>query len=354
MENTEQRSPKKASRKAFLLFLTVLLIGLGVLMEPFWIPAGLALVTITVLQSMHEHVLFYCRGRRYLAAAISVSLTSLLIMLPFGSALATIVVEIINFSKDLTLMLQDGRLGSLLDQLNGWIMSHGGAITKLLGPNWNLRETVSLALEQVVSSLYAYSPQIIVNTASFGFQVAMWLLFLFTFFADGSRLYYYFLEMTPIEDRHEKQFAREVRDMVSAVFLGMVANSIVHAILMGIVFMIFGLERPWMWALVTFGFAFIPVLGSSIIWGGGAFYLLLSGDWGYAVALVAIGFGIFAQIDNVVKPLVMRGRVDIHPVLLLLSILGGALSMGPVGLVFGPVFIALVLAALKIYRREYA
>jgi len=106
--------------------------------------------------------------------------------------------------------------------------------------------------------------------------------------------------------------------------------------------------------LITFGFSFIPIVGAFSIWAGGALYLLLIGEWHYAVGLALFGTVIIAQADNIIKPLVMRGRVKVHPVLLLLSILGGIHALGPSGLVFGPVFVAILLEALQIYREEYA
>jgi predicted PurR-regulated permease PerM len=108
-----------------------------------------------------------------------------------------------------------------------------------------------------------------------------------------------------------------------------------------------------MWGLITFGFSFVPIVGAFSIWFGGALYLFIMGDWPFAIGLAAFGLGIIAQADNVIKPWVMRGRVNIHPILLLLSILGGVQVMGPPGLIFGPVIIAILSAALEIYRKEF-
>lgn len=343
---------RKGSRIAFLVFVAVLLVGFGAMMRPFWVPAGLALVAAMILRPVHERVEGWLRGRRYVAALVSLVLTCVCIMTPLGVVVGTILVEGLRFSRNVTEVLQAGQLAQSLDAMSAWFMDIASPVREWIG-DWNVREALLAVAHQVGGTLYQYSPKVLVTTASFGAQVVFWLIFLFTFFADGPRLYHYFMSLAPIDERHERFIAREVRGMVSAVFLGMVANSAANAVLMTIAFAICGIDRPWMWGLVTFGFAFIPVVGTTIIWAGGAAYLLLHGAWGYALGLSLFGVGIVAQVDNVVKPLVMRGRVKIHPVLLLLSILGGMLAMGPVGLVFGPVFIAIVIAALQIYQKEF-
>jgi predicted PurR-regulated permease PerM len=226
-------------------------------------------------------------------------------------------------------------------------------VQEWLGPEWSLRTTLLSLAQEVGHVLYTYSPRFFLSTANIGLKLILWVLFLFVLFAEGPALYHYFMELSPISQRHERYIAGEVRGMVSAVFLGLIATSLVNAVLMTIAFAIVGIDRPLMWGLMTFGFSFVPVIGALTIWGGAAIYLLLIGAWPAAIGMGLYGLLIISQADNIVKPLVMRGRVKVHPVLLLLSILGGVQAMGPVGLILGPVFIAIFLAVLHIYREEF-
>ena len=59
------------------------------------------------------------------------------------------------------------------------------------------------------------------------------------------------------------------------------------------------------------------------------------------------------MVDNIIKPLVLRGKVDVHPVLLALSIIGGGMWAGVAGIIIGPVVVALMLSMLRIYRQEF-
>lgn len=340
-------------RTLFLCFLAALVVGFAYVMRGFWAAGALALVTALVLRPFHRRLETAFRSHRYVAALLSVVLTGAFLMLPLAAVLTTIVVEIIRFSHDVIELLQQGQLAQSIDGLNAWIFDAISPAREWLGPDWNLRGVLLRIAQELGQALYMYSPKFVLSTAGVGFHTGLWIIFLFVLFADGPALYRYVMEILPFSPRHEEQISREVRDMVIAVYVGMVATAAVNGLLMCIAFAVCGIERPWMWGLVTFGVSFIPIVGALSIWLGAALYLMLTGAWPYALGLSIFGIIIIAQVDNIVKPIAMRGRVKIHPVLLLLSILGGVQAMGIVGLVLGPVLVAIFLASLRIYRREF-
>lgn len=344
---------RNSSRIAFLIFLAFLLIAFGYMMRLFWIPAGLGAVTVVLCTPLHHRLLRWCRGRRYLAATGALILVAAFLLLPIGGIVATIIAEIVRFSQHLVDQLQDGQFATAIDQCNAWLTGFFSRFGEFAPTEFNLRATLMEAARVVARTLYQFSPKVLASTAHVSVMLCFWLLFVFVFFAEGPRLYHYFMELSPLAAAHEETIAREVREMVSAVLLAMVATSAINAVLMGLAFWVAPLPRPVVWGLVTFGLSFIPVVGAFSVWCGGAIYLLLLGQWGWALGLTLFGLVIIAQTDNIVKPLVMRGRVKIHPVLLLLGLLGGVQLLGPSGLIFGPVFIAILLAALRIYRREF-
>jgi predicted PurR-regulated permease PerM len=100
------------------------------------------------------------------------------------------------------------------------------------------------------------------------------------------------------------------------------------------------------------GFAsIIPVVGSSLVWAPVAIYLLFSGLIWQGVFLVIWGVVVVSSADNIIRPWVVGGRVELHPMVLLFFILGGVEAFGFIGLFLGPV-VASVLAALFAILRE--
>ena len=68
--------------------------------------------------------------------------------------------------------------------------------------------------------------------------------------------------------------------------------------------------------------------------------------------LVVWGVAIVAMIDNVIKPWVLRGQSNLHPLWALLSVIGGVNALAAIGILVGPMVVALLQSLLKILRSE--
>ena len=96
----------------------------------------------------------------------------------------------------------------------------------------------------------------------------------------------------------------------------------------------------------------MPVLGSPLGWVPAVLYLYSVGTTRAAVGLGLYGLIVISGIDNVIKPLILHGAAQIHPLLGFLSILGGMLAFGPLGFLVGPVVLSLMISAVRIYRDD--
>ena len=59
-----------------------------------------------------------------------------------------------------------------------------------------------------------------------------------------------------------------------------------------------------------------------------------------------------STVDNVIKPIVLHGQSKLHPLLALLSVLGGVGALGPIGIFVGPIAVAFLQAALTMLQTE--
>ena len=78
----------------------------------------------------------------------------------------------------------------------------------------------------------------------------------------------------------------------------------------------------------------------------------ITGDPLTAILLAVYCGGVVSTIDNVIKPLVLHGQSNLHPLLALMSVLGGVKALGPVGILVGPMLVALVHALLVMVNKE--
>jgi predicted PurR-regulated permease PerM len=96
----------------------------------------------------------------------------------------------------------------------------------------------------------------------------------------------------------------------------------------------------------------IPVVGSALIWAPVAIYLLVTGAIWQGVFLLIWGIVVVSSIDNVLRPWVVAGRVELHPMVLLFFILGGVEACGFLGFLHCPVVASVLAAVFAILREE--
>jgi predicted PurR-regulated permease PerM len=70
------------------------------------------------------------------------------------------------------------------------------------------------------------------------------------------------------------------------------------------------------------------------------------------IVLVLWGALVVGTADNIIRPLVIGSRVELHPLLLLFALLGGLQAFGFIGIFIGPVVISLIAALTTMIRDE--
>jgi predicted PurR-regulated permease PerM len=98
-------------------------------------------------------------------------------------------------------------------------------------------------------------------------------------------------------------------------------------------------------------FALLP-LGAWVIWAPVSGWLLLTGQIGRGIALIAIGAGVVGLIDNVLRPILLSGRTRMNGLLVFISLLGGIAAFGLIGLVVGPIIMATTISFVEAYATE--
>ncbi|HEY4526138.1 MAG TPA: AI-2E family transporter [Candidatus Paceibacterota bacterium] len=183
------------------------------------------------------------------------------------------------------------------------------------------------------------------------FTIFISLIALYYFLKDGERFREQVIKALPInQDYAEEVFSHTAR-AIKSVVLGALAVAVIQGILSGLGFMIFGVPRPALWAAVTIVAALVPTLGTSLVMIPVIAYLLLSG-----ATMPALGMAIWAAIavgliDNLLGPQLMRYGTKMHPLLILLSVIGGIAVFGVIGFLVGPIVLALLSALLDIYPK---
>ena len=159
--------------------------------------------------------------------------------------------------------------------------------------------------------------------------------------------------LIPLAPNLKDKLIDEIRNVTSAVVYGQVMTAIVQGLLGGLGFLIFGIPNAIFWGFVMVIISFLPLVGSALVWLPAAVFLFLSGEKYQGVGLLLYCIIVVANIDNFVKPRLISGKSNIHPVTVLLGVFGGLKLFGFIGLFVGPLILALLTALLHFYEEEY-
>jgi predicted PurR-regulated permease PerM len=180
------------------------------------------------------------------------------------------------------------------------------------------------------------------------------LLMLFVLFfvlRDGPELATRVVRMLPIEEQRRTQLWQHLVDVTRAVFMGIGLTALVQGALVGIGFWIAGLPSPLVFGVVGALFALVPLVGTTIVWGPGAIFLALHGDYSHALFMLLWGVLAVGTVDNFLRPLLISGRTEVPTLAVFIGVMGGLSAFGFIGLFLGPIVLGLLVALFR-YENE--
>jgi len=140
------------------------------------------------------------------------------------------------------------------------------------------------------------------------------------------------------------------KQVVSASVYGVVTIAIIQATLGGLAFWVLGIPSPLLWAVLMGFICMIPVAGSFLVWLPLAIYLMIMGHWTKAIILIVWGALVISTVDNFLRPKLVGTQTRLHELFVFFSVLGGISVFGLLGIVLGPVVLAITLGLLQIFQ----
>jgi predicted PurR-regulated permease PerM len=177
---------------------------------------------------------------------------------------------------------------------------------------------------------------------------------LYYFLADGIELIRATERLIPVHVEYQRQmlqqFARVVRAVVMATFFAALAQSVATVAALAVL----GFGNLFVIFLAALLMSMIPMLGTWLVWLPCAGYLLYEDHPFQALFLVIYGAAFIGMLDNVVRTYILNTDVKLHPLLALISVLGGLRVMGLWGMFVGPIVASCLHALVKIFNLELA
>ena len=114
-----------------------------------------------------------------------------------------------------------------------------------------------------------------------------------------------------------------------------------------------GLDSIFLLTLLSAVLAMVPFVGAASVWIPCVLYLyFVDNNLTAAIGLTIYGFAVISMADNIIKPWILHGQSNLHPLLALLSVIGGVAVLGPIGILIGPMIVVFLQTMLKILQRE--
>ena len=150
-----------------------------------------------------------------------------------------------------------------------------------------------------------------------------------------------------------RRFIAAIHRALRGIMLGIVLVALAQGLMCGVGFAVAGVNQPAFWGLLATLVAPIPMVGTALVWVPLCISLWFTGKTMAAIALALWGLLAVAGVDNVLRPLFLRQGIKAPFFVLIISILCGLSSFGPVGLIVGPVLLAFAMQAVEEANRAY-
>ena len=278
------------------------------------------------------------------AAFLTVLCVALTVLMPLAFFLASLSVEVVSMFSNIKGYFDTNGAASTLERFLPKMLHD--QIPTLMNESLGLLRRFAEALSQNLLGFFSD-----LFGVFFGFVVV--LISAYYLLKDGAKIKQELLALSPLGDEHDELVFRRIILAVGAVMNGILVVGAIKGVLAGLFYWLFGVPAPLFWGAVTGLASFLPMLGSALVTVPAVLYLLLAGKVGAAIGLLVVSVALIGTVDNFLQPKLVESKTKIHPLLILLSILGGLNFYGFAGFILGPLTLAVTMALIDIYKKEF-
>ena len=291
------------------------------------------IVLYTIFRPVFIHMTRAWKLRRWLAAAIIIILSLVIIVLPFLALSLMVIAKITEFNEDpirIKVMMQkfDDFAGSKLNQPD-------------------LLDKGMSKLNNLAEELF---PSILGGAASIFLGLLVMYFLLYFMFVKYESFEGGLLKYAPFNEQNAIRFGTELKTTTYSNVLGQGFIAVVQGALVSIMFFLFDIRDPIFWGVISTFLCFLPVVGAPLIFVPAALIELANGNDTSGWGILLFGFIIITNIDNVLRLIIAKSVADTHPIITVIGVIIGIPVFGIIGLVFGPLLLSYFILTIRIYE----
>jgi predicted PurR-regulated permease PerM len=252
-------------------------------------------------------------------------------------------------------------VSELVDQVRGAystfqadsLMQVGNYLSGLTNNRVDFELMLESTFDQIRQSIVGLAPNILGSISELMLGLFIMFFVMFYGFREGQGFIRKIKDLLPLESSLKDSLFEEMRTVTQAVLYGQVLTAVIQGGLGGLGLLVLGVPNALFWGAMMMITAFVPVLGTPLIWVPAGVGLIMDGAITRGILLLAYGVIIVMNIDNFLRPRLVSERAKVHPVLILIGVLGGLRVFGFIGMLVGPLILALLVALIKFYEQNY-
>lgn len=321
------------------------------IMEPFLMPIFLALILSTLLTPLYESI----TKRLHIRPGLSALLVCLGLTLAIVMPVLILSVSLAREANNVYASLQDPEMSSkvqlwlnpnsnpTIGKIQSWLP------VSLRFKDFDFASRIGTKAQEILGGVLTFTAALAAGAFNFLANYITMVVVLFFLLRDSSYFAERVRQVSPLSDAEENMFVDRFRTVARATVIGTLATSAAQGALSGVIFLTLGLSNPILWGSLTALLSLVPMAGTALVWLPWTIYLFASGSAVRAIVFLVLQLIFVGGADNVLRPLLIEGRMKMHTLVIFFSILGGISYFGILGIFIGPLVFAIATAFLEFY-----
>lgn len=340
------------SRYFFIAFALGVLALAVMIVKPFLTEIFLAFVLFTVSRPLFDFFKKIFRGRKTISSIATCIAIIGIVFIPFLIFAGILASSAFDFYHYINEEIQSGNIQKYLDIQNSSIyLFVEQYVPAIRDYEFNAGEIAGKYLGTLSEFVYSNATSVVKGFSSVLIGFVLVIFIAFYMFIDCDAFLDELKRLSPLEDRYDQEIIDEFTKTTRATFKGSFIIALIQGALGSTGFLICGIDSWAMWGVVMIVASFIPVVGTALIWVPAAIFLAVTKHYIAAGVLVAWGIVAIGLADNLLRPYLLKGETNVHPLLIFFAVMGGIASFGFLGIIIGPLILALLIYVLNLYKK---
>jgi predicted PurR-regulated permease PerM len=339
----------RLQRWTFLVLFALAMYGFWKTLEPIWVPVLLGLVIAVSVHPLHQRLLRRLGGKR--PGVPAAALTALVMVLALAIIAFLVFVvghRLVNVASELAARYQNRGATGLL----------GRDVSRMLGRLGlsadDIQERVAGVAQDVANFLGRGATSIVAGLFSAIFIFIFTAITSYYLLREGSEGTSWLVEMVPLPNGQVAEIVADVRDVMRAMLVSTGMLAVYQGVTAGIGYWIFGVDSPLVWASLTGIASILPAVGTAMVWAPVGIVVMATGHFYKGLGVLAWSTVVVVFVaDYVLRPKMVGTRIKMNDLLVFVAIFGGIEAFGILGIILGPIAVAVLLSLLRIYQRDY-